>query len=608
MGIEKDAQGIGDEIQAAEEWRDSHLHNLDEMRREASGDAFREGVSPKERQPQGSSYEYVSITLPRMLHSNPRVRVTSRDPAVMTLGEGQRVSDADVLRFALNRWSRDLDLSQLMIPYATDGLFAYGSGVVFQKPLVNPPSNEDLQLGKGRVPMLPHWKRILPERRFWDPIADSRDELRFSGHTYYLDEAQIKERIAQNEDWDEAVLQRAKEANTDRQRLDSGRRTKDVPKRGEIELRDVWIPEHETEPDGDEEARGDEGFHGTIYTLANVGSADGQSWAFARSARAYFGPREGMYTDWGGYSSGDDTFWIAPLVGLRSQMEHLNKMAQAVEDANASYKKGVAVSDTDPKLKARIADFLTNGILTVNSDDLRSAIQAIEVGGATPALYEALDRAREQYERTSGINDARRGSLAGAGSATEVAVADNAATVRFEFLNRQFQRGVTGILRKAAWYFLEDPRSRYPLGPELAQEMGLEPGNYWYRPPVDEIPFDAYELEIEMYSMERGNQGVLQRQMLDYAALFNQTIQVAATYGPQVADFDAFLKTAADVLNVPDLAVKLNLEALAATFEQQQAQAAGAGGGGGPVGAVGASGAGSPGQYTGAAAGAASAV
>ena len=67
MTIGKSAQELGDEIRASEEWRDSHIHGLDDLRRQAVGPAFRKGSRPSEYQPQGNVYEFMSITLPRMV-------------------------------------------------------------------------------------------------------------------------------------------------------------------------------------------------------------------------------------------------------------------------------------------------------------------------------------------------------------------------------------------------------------------------------------------------------------------------------------------------------------------------------------------------------------
>ena len=577
MGIESTATGLGDEVKAAEEWRDEHLHNLEEDRRQIRGPGYRKSSQPEDVQPEGTHYEFVSLSLPRMLHDNPRVRVTSRVSENMQPGPEGELSEVDSLRHTINRWTRDLRLAKRMIPYAADGFVAFGTGMVYQAPLERAPSNRELGLKEGREPKQPMWKRILPERRFWDPVADADDERRFEGHTFYLDGEQAKRLVEQGEDWDLGILEQAKERAESRQRLDGGSRASSVPKRGEVQIREVWVPEHEGEP-GDEES--EEGFHGQIYTLASLAGGDGPEWKFARPPRPYFGPSTGMYTDWGGYPIGDDTFPLAPLVGLQGQSQHLAKMAKAVAHANNTYKKGVGVTDGDPNLASKLKKFMAEGIFTLNTEEIRSAIAQIEIGGASPQQYDAMDRARDQYERVSGINDSRRGSLAGAGSATEVAVADNAAEVRFGFLNKQFQGGVRQILQKAAWYFLEDDRSRYPIGPEIAQSLGLPPGNFWYMPPEDDVSFEAYEFEIEMYSMERVNEGLHQRRVIEFLTLFGNLMTMAAQIGPDAADWNGILRMAAEAMNLPDFGVRVNSEALALAQQQQQ----GAGGAGAPQG------------------------
>lgn len=584
--IGKTAQELGDEIRAAEEWRDSHLHGLADQRRQAVGSAFKKDSNPKEYQPQGSVYEFMSITLPRMVFNNPRVRVTSRDMNRMMQQEGDDLSEVDSLRHTLNRWTRDRKLVDRLIPYAVDGFFAYGSGLVHQEPLDTNIPPEALGLAPGRTPMVPMWRRLLPERRFWDAVADSRDELRFSGHAYYMSPDEITARVKRGEQWNEEVLQQGDNAAKDRSRLGSDTRYTVPPKRKEIELRDVWVAEHEDANPGENGEQPERGFHGTIYTLVNIGNRNGlgAEWELAREPRAFYGPADGPYTDWGGYAIGDDTFWLAPLVGLDGQIKHLNLMARAVEKGNESYKKGIAVADDDPKLAQRIKKFHDTGVFIVNTDEINRTLKEIIIGGAGVEQYEALDRARQQYQQVSGISDQLRGQVGNSNSATEANIADSASTIRFEFLNKQFQTGVKSILTKVAWYFCEDDRSRYPLGPELAAEMGAtqddgEPGNYWYAPPQDDVPFESYEFEIEMYSMERVNEGMHQKRVLDFHNLFLQTLEAAATFGPEAADWNALLKMSADALNLPDMGVKMNVDGLlpqgAAANEEAMAAAEG---------------------------------
>jgi hypothetical protein len=184
---------------------------------------------------------------------------------------------------------------------------------------------------------------------------------------------------------------------------------------------------------------------------------------------------------------------------------------------------------------------------------------------------------RQRLERVSGITDVHRGNVSGAGTATEISIADSASNIRTEFVRRQFYRGVTDILARVAWYMREDQRSRYPVTEEVARMLGQSAGQVWYRPPADDVPFEAYEFEIEAFSMERANEGLYQRRVMEFMQMYVQLAGVglqAPTLAPVI---DKMLRKAANALNLDDMGVMITEQALiqaqerAMQMQQQQA-------------------------------------
>ena len=73
-----------EEILAAERHRNKHLEYYDDIVKKYAGSAMGSGDTD-EMLTENHIYEYLSLTIPRLIHDNPRVSINTRRPA--TQGE-----------------------------------------------------------------------------------------------------------------------------------------------------------------------------------------------------------------------------------------------------------------------------------------------------------------------------------------------------------------------------------------------------------------------------------------------------------------------------------------------------------------------------------------
>jgi hypothetical protein len=199
-----------------------------------------------------------------------------------------------------------------------------------------------------------------------------------------------------------------------------------------------------------------------------------------------------------------------------------------------------------------------------------------------------------------------RGNVAGAGTATENAIAAEASTARMAFIKQQFTDAVTDMLRKVAWYMYHDDRIVFPVGDEIQNQNemaammqqtqgmmgaamgGMQPqqmvgglpsvppkkdsapsedvfeprGEPWYQGGVTQemsgYSFKDLDLDIEPYSMERTSEQQQQRRMMELVQIVTQILP-AAMQAP--VDLQAMMNAIGNMANVPELARIIDLKA-----------------------------------------------
>ena len=546
------------EIEAAETLRDSYLESFDDIVDRFTGEAYQEGHGISV--PENHVYEYLSLTVPKLIYDNPRVHVSTRRPVT------QR-GVAEAIEHGINRWIRDTRVRDVLERVAYDMLIAYGVILTSESPQPgHSPSDANA----------PHWPmcyRIPPQRFFMDPIAGDLSEARFIGPKWVRDKSDLIENAEFDDTWNKEALESLSE-NTG---IDSLERNRDeVPDRHEIVGYEIWVPEIGMPTIDDN----DLGFNGTIYTVGvSAPDENGKKKSdFIREPRNFYGPRHGPYSLFGVYNVPGRPYPLSPIVATLGQMDDLNAHVQSATTSAAMYKRLVFVDARNKKLIQDIKSQPDNFVVPVEGLSGDSVVPA-EFGGITRQQIDYISMARDRLDRNSGMHDAQRGVITGDATATEVQVAESAGSLRFAYIRRQFQEATRKTMNNAAWYMYHDNRVVFPLGAEAAEEMGMQEPYFVGGIPeqISGAKFTDVELEIDTYSMVRSDESLLQRRALEAYNVITQSAQLMVNT-PYI-DWSGMLSKVGDAMNIPELGELIDIEQLqemvrAAQEQQQQEQAA----------------------------------
>jgi hypothetical protein len=91
----------------------------------------------------------------------------------------------------------------------------------------------------------------------------------------------------------------------------------------------------------------------------------------------------------------------------------------------------------------------------------------------------------------------------------------------------------------------------------------------WYAPPEDRTPFEAYEFEIEAHSMQRANEGLYQRRVMEFMQMYVQLAGVGLQAPPLAPVINKMLTKAAESLNLGDMGTMITEQAMNQAREQQ---------------------------------------
>ncbi len=512
------------------------------------GPYFSGDYADKELEPENHAGEYIALMLPQCAFNNPRFRVSSR--------RGTFEEQANAMRHALNRWAKDSQLRQKIAPWVVDVFFGWG---VFLTTLEDQEGlhHTDTQVLDESIPQWPTVTRVPPHRAAWDPLADDIDEARWIGHEFIRDVDDIEEEAKEQEEvrfgrWNLKAIQGLR---TDYEGLEDreGRgRYKQVPPRHQVTLMEVFVPEY-TEDGWPGE---DEGYHGAIFTLskeqAGRGAQQDESWI--REARPFFGPRTGPYVVTGIYPVPDTSMRLSPLTAVEGQNRDLNNMARAITRSMDAYKRFILVDGADQdlltKVKSSRHDFV---VMHAGLTKARDQIIPVEIGGATDQMLVAKTMRRETLDRTSGLLDVQRGAVTGEGTATEVAIANQASSARIDYVKQQIRDGVRKVAEIAGYYMHWSEEIEFALGPEATQEMQLPPGAnaiFVGGDGAEGVPWEDLELEIEPYSMDRQDDTVVQARAMQAYQLKVQAgqLMISMPWMP----WEKMLRDVGNAMNMPD--------------------------------------------------------
>ena len=564
-----------EEVQAAIEFRNRHLKHLDEQVERYRGPAYLPNSynTAEDFAPENTYYEYMSLMIPKLIFDNPRVQVKSRKP-------GPANDVAQAMRYGLNRWVRDCTLRKKLVELATDMLFTYGIAVVREDFIntsggaVHTPENDEQEPSK---PMWPVVERISQKEFILDPGCSRISDAMFMGHEVRRSRKAL---LKEAEDfpergWDAKAIKQAVAADPVKDRHN----TKYTPERDEIVFYEVWVPDMEL----DESPGAVEGFHGTIVTLCAAKTHQGAEpmGQYLRKARPYYGPRTGPYSMFGVYKVPDSPMPLSPLTAVECQVSELNRHVRSVSNAMLRHKRLVGVNDS--RTAQLIKDTGHDYVTVVPFEDGRAQVQEFELGGQTEQQALWIRTCRERADRALGMDEALRGAVSGAGTATEHTIASEAANARIAYIKQAFTDSVTDMLEKVAFYMYHDDRIVFPLGDEVIRELAMPPDAqpYFYgggHDPAGGYGFEDLELEIEPYSMERSSEGMNQKRALETHQLLLGSLQAMSAY-PDYPWQDHFQKIG-NAMNTPDLPELVSPQLLARLaadlqrMQQSQAQVA----------------------------------
>jgi hypothetical protein len=568
-----DPENAMEEVKAAIEYRNRHLKSLNDQVQRFHGPHYKKDTYTvgEDYAPENTYYEYVSLMIPKLIFDNPRVQVNSRKPGP--------VNDvATALRYGLNRWVRDCVLRKRLVELATDMLFSYGVAVVREDAAntsggaINLPE-QDVQ--KPSKTMWPVVERVSQKQFIIDPGCSRPSDALFMGHEYRRTRKELLAMADKEPGWDKESIREAAASDVDR---DEGSQRK-YPDRDEIVVYEVWVPDYEME-----ESPGPKmGFHGTILTLASCASPEGAQplGRYLRKPRPYYGPRTGPYSIFGVYKVPDSPIPLSPLTAVEAQIGDLNQHVRAASNSMMKHKRIVGVND--PRTAQLVKDTGHDYVAVVPFEDGRAMVQEFELGGQTEQQARWIATCRERADRALGMDEALRGAVSGAGTATEHTIASEAANTRIAYIKQAFSDSVTAVLEKVAFYMYHDDRIVFPLGSEVARQMGLPPDAAPYfegggHDDAEGYGFEDLELEIEPYSMERASEGMAQKRAMEMHSLILNTLPAMAQY-PDYPWLDHFQKIG-NAMNAPDLPELVRPELLARLaqdlqrMQQTQAQVA----------------------------------
>lgn len=557
-----DAEGLYEEIRAAEEVRDKYLRSFGSLVKGYHGPAYNSDMEGDGAawEPENHVFEYLSLVVPRCVYDNPRVRIKSkRGPIAQMVGQA--------LQHGLNRWIRDTDFRNTLLPIARDTCMSWGVGIIESEETQFDVWSKIRRRWESQTFRRPTVRRLSPRRFGMDPACDSPEFARFQFHRWVRDKNDLIEEAMGDPSWDVAAIEgMSAETGTDKLGRD---KDAEIPDRGEVVGYEVWVPEFEM----DESPGPDYGFHGTIFTLSlEPGRKDGdENPGFIRAPRPFFGRRTGPYVVSGVYSVPDIPWPLSPLLATYGQQRELNENAKGMSRSMQQYKKIVLVDAANPELAARVRDSKHHYVIPVTGLDKNQVIE-VEIGGITPQMIEQFAVLRARLDRASGISDAQRGNSGTGNTATAEAIADESATVRMSFVRQQIERSAKELLTGVGndlWYDnrvafpiagdeaagFVDPASAMPMAEPWFQGGVMPPDPFSTEPPVR---FEDLELDIEPFSMERVSEGQLQAQA-------QNMIGVATTVGPLIpqipwVNWKGLLNRYGDVMNDPEYGSLFNVD------------------------------------------------
>ncbi|MEQ8770056.1 MAG: hypothetical protein RIB60_06060 [Phycisphaerales bacterium] len=559
MALDTTADNLMREVEAAEGAVETYLRDLPDRVQRYLGPSVDipglDGIANhSDDLTSGHTRQAITLMMPQSVQRAPVVRGTSRRGPEFDI-IAQAVAAALT---SLGRQEQDeIGLRHLWLDY----YFSFGVARVYMD------EREDGHL-------VPAYEQLPVETVFWDqrarsPRIGSREGPRFAGHRATIDHEDLIE-IAQadNEDpddegfgeWDMDAVRSMEPLN------DPGaKRNRNHPERNEVEVYEVWIPEIRL----DNAPGPDEGYNGTLYTLAKGSGKEGTKGAAGielRAPRPFRGPKEGPYVFALCWPVPGTMFPMSPQQASDHDEQMLDAHLSSASRAMLEYKRLILV----PKGMGQRYKGLPDGFVieVAGLDPKTYKPITIELGGITPQHIEHLAIMRDHLARSSGLDSTQAGLAQQDVTATASAIADSVTDVRTGFIRDQFAAFVRELKRRQAWYLVHEQGAYVGFDdPELPGITGFFGGDEGpegvdgeavHAPGETVDLFEALEIELETGSMERPGQSLRLARVMQ-ANQFIISALPAVRQFPE-ADWAAIFGTLANEMSLPELQEPVNLQ------------------------------------------------
>lgn len=551
------------ELQNGTAWRDDLLASLEDQINRYTGPYYKGDGNPADEEEtdfENHAYEQISAFVPATVAERPRVKVSTRRPVA------QR-DVAKALQGHVNRWIRDTNFKEVLEQLAVDFMFRWAVAMVSVRPRPESRQSDDPLLTQQVT-------RISPKNFAWDPMAPDPSQARWLAHRYKLDKDELIEMAKADPDggWNLEVIESltpgmANSHQSDAVGSDENEYELD---RGQIELWDIYIPEETDHSERGEQFTHENGFTGTLRTLAVSTSnsdleGEGKEKGFSvREPQPYFGAPGGPYRVGGAYFVPDKGAPLSPLVVTQAQSDNHNAFVGSMVRSLMDYCRKIVATGIDQDDAERINAAKHDHITRVsNPIDVSRDLQVFETGGISQQHVLGEQILRDTYERVSGQSGALKGEVEGGATATAVSEAVDAGQARATWPRNKFITFAEMLLHDVMRYGYYTDQIVEFLGEE-AQDL-IRPDDPTILPEGMEAiffggnfeegsgaTFEDLETTIDLYSMIRTSEASQQRK----AALVIQLMQVLP---PLMAQFP-FVKwrevidMLGDMENIPELA------------------------------------------------------
>lgn len=441
-------------------------------------------------------FEYQVNMVPNLIHTNPAVEVKGLMPGIDDMQK-------EALDAAYPQWLEQVNFAERMQPIAYDVGFDFGVVMVGIETLPGYDSQPEPK------PLWPMIYRVSPRRFFMDPQASSPQTARFMGHSWVQD----KDDLLNAKGPDGQPLFNAEVVNLmqpDTSLKDAEAGVSPMLDAERVERKqlvgyEIWVRETNM-----------------VYTIATAGEGVPKD-QYLRDPRPYSGcPDSGPYVLFGAYIVPDQLYPLPPLAVTAGLVEELNAhRAQAKEDAGNA-KKMVFIDSQNKQAKAAILNGKSGTVWTVPGL-AAGGVQEIEVGGPSKENVAYIELLKQHLDEIGGLTQTVRGNITGS-TAAEAELASSSADTRTRYNKSRFREGVKQVLKAVGHFFIFNDQVTFtvmatdPMTGERApaqfvggMQEGQDPGAY-----------QRLNLDIEPYSMEMVDQGILQRRIAGMSEFLGQ--------------------------------------------------------------------------------------